>query len=201
MLRREPHPEMHRVAGLLRTRGVKRVLDLGSGGGRHTIYLASIGFDVYGLDLDSYALSRYVRPYAHRVEDQILSDLGKMTERISKLKWDLQQHGGMEEQVRQLEAVENLLFFRAEEEKTRVIQELFGLSRNEVLELLGSRQAVPSTRRISSAMASELEPWKHVLRNREYSVTVERASRYMERTAVFPALTEMIIGRAWRSWT
>jgi len=38
------------IAKLFKKKGVKRVLDLGSGSGRHIIYLAKKGFDVYGID-------------------------------------------------------------------------------------------------------------------------------------------------------
>ncbi len=36
---------------LLRKKGVKRVLDLGFGTGRHTVFLAENGFNVYGIDI------------------------------------------------------------------------------------------------------------------------------------------------------
>lgn len=49
-LKREPHPEIEEVAKLFSKERVRRVLDLGSGSGRHTVYLAIKGFDVYGLD-------------------------------------------------------------------------------------------------------------------------------------------------------
>jgi SAM-dependent methyltransferase len=45
-----PHPEIEKISGLFGKAKVRRVLDLGSGGGRHTIYLAAKKFDVYGLD-------------------------------------------------------------------------------------------------------------------------------------------------------
>ena len=50
LLKREPHPEMSRIAELFKRERVRRILDLGSGGGRHTVYLANKGFDAYGLD-------------------------------------------------------------------------------------------------------------------------------------------------------
>jgi SAM-dependent methyltransferase len=50
LLERDPHPEIAKVAELFEKSGIKRILDLGSGGGRHTVYLAERGFDVYGLD-------------------------------------------------------------------------------------------------------------------------------------------------------
>jgi ubiquinone/menaquinone biosynthesis C-methylase UbiE len=42
---------------MLVEKGAKRVLDLGCGTGRHTVYLASKGFDVYGTDISENALA------------------------------------------------------------------------------------------------------------------------------------------------
>ena len=39
-----------RITKLFKKRGVKRILDLGCGSGRHLVYLARHGFDVYGID-------------------------------------------------------------------------------------------------------------------------------------------------------
>lgn len=50
LLERDPHPETGKIAELFKKNKIKRILDLGSGGGRHTVYLANKGFDMYGLD-------------------------------------------------------------------------------------------------------------------------------------------------------
>src|SRR5271169_140919 len=46
----EPHEDLPRIASLLKEQGAKRLLDLGSGTGRHVVYLAKRGFSVFGLD-------------------------------------------------------------------------------------------------------------------------------------------------------
>ncbi|MBY9019564.1 MAG: class I SAM-dependent methyltransferase [Candidatus Lokiarchaeota archaeon] len=46
----EPHPDMERLANLFSKQGVRRILDLGCGTGRHLIFLSNKGFEVFGLD-------------------------------------------------------------------------------------------------------------------------------------------------------
>lgn len=46
----EPHEDMPSIVQSLKDRGASTVLDLGSGTGRHVIYLARNGFSVFGLD-------------------------------------------------------------------------------------------------------------------------------------------------------
>lgn len=50
-LNQKSHPEMNRITELFKKRNLRRILDLGCGTGRHVIYLANRGFDVYGLDI------------------------------------------------------------------------------------------------------------------------------------------------------
>jgi len=47
----KPQEDVPRIVKLLRKNKVKKVLDLGCGSGRHTVYLAKNGFEVYGIDI------------------------------------------------------------------------------------------------------------------------------------------------------
>ena len=47
----EPQEDMPRIAAFFEEQGVKRILDLGCGSGRHLVFLAKLGFEVYGMDI------------------------------------------------------------------------------------------------------------------------------------------------------
>ena len=53
----EPHPDMDRISELFKEKGVVRILDLGSGTGRHLVYFANKGFEVYGMDASPKGIS------------------------------------------------------------------------------------------------------------------------------------------------
>jgi ubiquinone/menaquinone biosynthesis C-methylase UbiE len=46
----KPHEDMARIAKLLKKENAKKILDVGCGSGRHVVYLAQKGFDVWGID-------------------------------------------------------------------------------------------------------------------------------------------------------
>jgi len=46
----EPHEDMPRIVQFLKDRDATTILDLGSGTGRHIVYLARSGFSAFGLD-------------------------------------------------------------------------------------------------------------------------------------------------------
>ena len=52
----DPHPDMEKICKLFEEKGIKRVLDLGCGTGRHLIFLSKRGFEVYGMDASPKAL-------------------------------------------------------------------------------------------------------------------------------------------------
>jgi SAM-dependent methyltransferase len=47
----KPQEDIPRVAKLFKRKNIKRLLDLGCGSGRHLVYFAKKGFDVYGIDI------------------------------------------------------------------------------------------------------------------------------------------------------
>lgn len=49
-------PDMPKIVKLFKARGVKKILDLGCGSGRHLIYLAKKSFEVYGIDIANHGL-------------------------------------------------------------------------------------------------------------------------------------------------
>lgn len=53
---KEPHERVVELVPILRERGFHRVYDLGCGTGRHLVFLAHAGFEVYGSDISEMAL-------------------------------------------------------------------------------------------------------------------------------------------------
>jgi SAM-dependent methyltransferase len=46
-----PQDEVVKINKLFKEKGIKRILDLGSGSGRHVVYFAKNGFETYGIDI------------------------------------------------------------------------------------------------------------------------------------------------------
>jgi len=54
----QPHPDLPMIVQKLNQLGARKILDLGCGTGRHTVYLSQHGFQVYSLDGAPHALLR-----------------------------------------------------------------------------------------------------------------------------------------------
>ncbi|MFX1310740.1 MAG: class I SAM-dependent methyltransferase [Promethearchaeota archaeon] len=53
----EPHQDMEKIVKLFEEKGVQKILDIGSGTGRHLIYFSKKGFEVYGMDASPKGIS------------------------------------------------------------------------------------------------------------------------------------------------
>jgi cyclopropane fatty-acyl-phospholipid synthase-like methyltransferase len=51
-----PQEDIPRIVKLFKKHYVKKVLDLGCGSGRHLVYLAKHGFDVFGIDISKHGI-------------------------------------------------------------------------------------------------------------------------------------------------
>ncbi len=60
-----PHPDAEFLDSLFRAHRVKRILDLGCGDGRHLVFFARRGFQMFGLDIAPMAL-RYAQEWLSR---------------------------------------------------------------------------------------------------------------------------------------
>ncbi len=54
----EPHESVVKLVVFLKARNAKKVLDLGCGAGRHLVFLARKGFEVYGTDISEIGLDQ-----------------------------------------------------------------------------------------------------------------------------------------------
>jgi ubiquinone/menaquinone biosynthesis C-methylase UbiE len=52
----KPEKEVVKIVKFFKKEGVKKILDLGCGSGRHLIYLSKQRFDVYGIDISKYGI-------------------------------------------------------------------------------------------------------------------------------------------------
>jgi SAM-dependent methyltransferase len=55
---RTPHEDAELLVELFRRNGVRRILDLGCGDGRHLVWFGARGFEMFGLDIAPTALAR-----------------------------------------------------------------------------------------------------------------------------------------------
>jgi cyclopropane fatty-acyl-phospholipid synthase-like methyltransferase len=75
----EPHQDMVKIADIFQDGGVNRILDIGCGTGRHLVYLAKRGFQMFGFDASQHAINMseewlneegfYANIMKHRMED------------------------------------------------------------------------------------------------------------------------------------
>ncbi len=71
----DPHPDMPKVAGILKKRGVKKVLDLGCGSGRNLFYLVKQRFEVSGIDIAPTGIRQIREKLGDRKADLKVADI------------------------------------------------------------------------------------------------------------------------------
>ncbi len=70
----DPDAQVVALAPILQQRGARRVLDLACGAGRHLVYLARAGFQMYGMDIAANGL-KYARQWLSR--EQLTAQLAQ----------------------------------------------------------------------------------------------------------------------------
>jgi ubiquinone/menaquinone biosynthesis C-methylase UbiE len=76
-----PQEDIPKIVRLFKWRGVKRVLDLGCGSGRHTVYLAKRGFSVWGIDIAPEGI-RLTKEWLRQENQTARLKLGSIFERL-----------------------------------------------------------------------------------------------------------------------
>lgn len=160
----KPQEDIPKIVKLFEKRGVKRVLDLGCGSGRHTVYLAKKGFEVYGIDiapegikiakkwLKKEKLKASLRtgniykklPYKDNFFDAIISTQTIHHERIESIKKAIKE-------IERILKPKGLIFISVRKRKLRkiwpkgTIIEKYGLQRSRY-KIIGPRTYVPIER-------------------------------------------------------
>jgi SAM-dependent methyltransferase len=111
----EPEPFVVRLLPTFKSEGVHKVLDLGSGLGRHSVLLAQEGFEVYGIDMSPTGLQFALR-WAEREGLTVNPALGDMSflpfasaSLDLILAWNVIYHGTVEDIRRSVAEVERCL--------------------------------------------------------------------------------------------
>lgn len=75
----KPEEEITEIINLLKNLNIKKILDLGCGEGRHFRYLTSLGFDVYGIDINEEAISEAKEKSPKLTDRLITGDMQYLT--------------------------------------------------------------------------------------------------------------------------
>ncbi len=77
----KPQEDIPRTVELFKRHGIRKVLDLGCGSGRHTVYLAKRGFKVYGLDISPEGI-RLAKQWLRKEEQNARLKRGSVYEKL-----------------------------------------------------------------------------------------------------------------------
>ena len=112
-----PHNDMPKVVRVFREKGVKKVLDLGCGSGRHLVYLARQGFEVFGIDLAERAIELAADWLKKEEGAMVRIEVGSIFERLpyeddffdAMISTKVINHGRIEEIRRAIKEIERVL--------------------------------------------------------------------------------------------
>jgi len=77
----KPEKEIPKVAKFFKKAGVKKILDLGCGSGRHLVYFAKRNFDIYGIDIAKEGL-KIAKEWLEREKLKVNLKIGDMHKRL-----------------------------------------------------------------------------------------------------------------------
>ncbi|MEM2485426.1 MAG: hypothetical protein QXT82_11420 [Candidatus Caldarchaeum sp.] len=165
-----------------------------------------------GLDVDTYVFRDYVYDIIVEMKVEVRDQIMKRLDRVYSLEWQLRllQSDGAEAEIKKLEKVAEQLEMREKAEATRLIADELGLSVKQASKLyeftylryLGYEKPIIS--KINRDMASELEPWKKIVRKTRVKAWKVRFSQppfhSFLTTLGFPQKSEYLINKAWNTW-
>ncbi|MEM4282790.1 MAG: hypothetical protein QXN89_03925 [Candidatus Woesearchaeota archaeon] len=176
-----------------------------------------------GFDIDTYIFRHYVYDIIAEIEMEVRDQIRKKLDRVDGLEWQLNLIHSVEAEVeiKKLKKVAEQLKIREKTEVTHLIADELGLSVREasnlykLYEFLKPRWEMHHghlllrspllynklARKINREMATELEPWKKIIRKTKMEIRFSQPPFDSFLTVSgFPQKSKYLINRAWNAW-